>query len=100
MNKLHPGQILYDYSLQEFKVSKVGHKYFECENTKHRFVIETLRSCSAYRSTQLYESRQPILDIKEKEQLESEIRAVLKPYGGTNLTIEQLRKISLIINEK
>ena len=48
-NNLTIGQILYDYKLREFRINKIGNKYFECEDRWGRFVIETLKfDCPNY----------------------------------------------------
>lgn len=99
-NNLTIGQILYDYKLREFRINKIGNKYFECEDRWGRFVIETLKfDCPNYTQNQfqLYVSKQEILDIKERQELVSEIKKIFWGWGKINLSLEQLRKISEII---
>ena len=97
---LKVGQIFYNYDLKEFVVSKIFNKYFECEDRWGRFVIETLKfDCPNYTQNQfqLYVSKQEILDIKERQELVSEIKKIFWGWGKINLSLEQLRKISEII---
>jgi len=98
-NNIKKGLILYDSSLKEFVVSKVGNKYFECEGVRRRFSIEKMQFDSQHGNGYcLYLDKQILLDTKERNKLENEIRKVMKPYGKTELSLEQLREISLIIN--
>ena len=96
--KITVGQKLYSYECNEYTVSKVGKKYFECEKVRGRFSLETLRFDSDFRGRELYEDKQFVLDKKETESLESKIRIKIKNYGRTELSLEQLRNIYSIIN--
>jgi len=99
-HKLTIGQTLYSYSSQEYVVSKIGKKYFECENQRNKFYIETLKKVTEYSDkVQLYVSKQEVLDIQELELLEVKLRDVAKRYGKTGLTLEQLREINKIISQ-
>lgn len=98
--ELKVGQTLYSYDLREFIVSKIAKKYFECENHRGKFVIETLKYYSPEYTQaifQLYIDKQFILDTRERKRLESELRNKIGVYGSTSLSLEQLRTICLII---
>jgi hypothetical protein len=99
---LKAGQILYDFELKEYKISKIGNIYFECEHKRGKFTISNLRHYSKdYNQDryQLYLTMQEVLDIKEIEILERRIRQKLKPYGCTNIPLEKLKLISDILEE-
>ncbi|MEK6880228.1 MAG: hypothetical protein AABY22_11495 [Nanoarchaeota archaeon] len=101
-NKVKVGDILYDKTLKEYTVSKVLTKYFECERIRGKFVIETLKHYSSeypQHGYQLFIDKQVILDQKEGTKLEHELRSQILPYGGTKFSLNQLRRISIIINE-
>jgi len=99
-SKIKVGQTLYDSFITNYIVSKVGNKYFECLNFRGRFSIDTLLEKSEYKRTQLYVEIQPLLDSKERAEIESTVRTIFKTYGKINLTLEQLRRINEIINEQ
>lgn len=92
------GQVLFSKSLDEYEISKIGNKYFECVNRRGRFFNDTLKFDSQFsNATQLYTDKQYISDIIEIGKLESKIRNVIKPYGRTILSLEDLRKIDEIL---
>ena len=97
---LRLGQILYDEELQEYKINKIGIKYFYCEGFNYGFDKKTLRTEKAFNNFRLFTELKPIIERKEREALEKVIRAQLNPYGGSNLSIEQLREIGAIITDK
>ena len=100
--ELKIGQILFDWELNEYEISKIGNKYFECKDChRYKFEIETLKHRDpmySQRSVQLYLDKQKIEDIKEHEKLLTGIRAKIQPYGTVGITLEQLREIAKIIN--
>ncbi len=95
---LQIGQILYNSNLYEFKINKIGKKYFTCEGSARRFLIESLKSASTFRLTQLYDNRQTIFD-KEDEAIERLLIINCFDLYKTTLSIYKLRRISQIINE-
>lgn len=96
--KLQIGQILYSYDLNEYKISKIGNKYFECEEIRGKFNKETLKFVSEYSSSlQLYIEKQNVLDLKEREKLHESIRNKIPSYGNINISLEDLRIINEIL---
>jgi hypothetical protein len=99
--KLQIGQILYDKSLREYNVSKIGKVYFECEGKRGRYVIETLKKYEpvyTQNSYQLFTDRQEVETINELEKLSSEILFYFRnQYGTIKLPLENLRKIKELI---
>jgi hypothetical protein len=94
------GQVLFSKSLDEYEISKIGNKYFECVNRRGRFFKDTLKFDSQFSNvTQLYTDKQHISDIIEIGKLESKIRNIMKSYGRTELSLQDLRKIDEILNK-
>jgi len=94
------GQVLYSLDLREYKISKIGNKYFECENHRGKFHIKTLIFVSEYStSLKLYIEKQIILDLKERDNLQRSIRNKIQSYGNINIGLDDLRIINLILNK-
>jgi hypothetical protein len=87
--------------VQEGIVSKVGRKYFEVEGFyRTKFSIDELIEVSEYAPDwKVYLSKQELLDEQEFENLLRDIRLFFSNYGKVNLTLDQLRKIKVIISE-
>lgn len=96
-NKISIGQTLYDNQINEYIVKKIGRTYFECEGRRGRFVIETLKDDSQFRATQLYLSKQEVLDKKEITEISQLLRKFIGNYGDINLPLHLLRKMKNII---
>ena len=98
-HQLTVGQTLYNSDLREFVISKIGSKYFECEGYRRRnFVAKTLMLNSDF-SFQLYTDKQFVLDKRERESLETKLRKTFGDYPHIKLSLEQLRKVFVIVNE-
>lgn len=104
--KLEIGQKLYseikDGQIETHIVSKIGNKYFEVENKRERYVIESLCSDSEWVSsrTQLYLDDKELENKIELRLLMNLIRSRFNGYGIENLTLDQARKIKSILEEK
>ena len=99
MNKLKSGQILYrdmNARIVEWKIDKVGLKYFTVKNSNHRFLIETLTVVNDGYDYRLYLTEQEIKDMNEKKGLLLWINRYFNGYG-TELSIEKLRQLKSII---
>ena len=84
--------------LDEVVVTKVGRKYFYVNDRNTKFDLETLRHESDHHyDEQAYYTKQEIIDLAEKDQLEIKIKSVFTQYGDIGLTLEQLRAIKKII---
>lgn len=89
----------------ECKISKIGRKYFEVsrEGYQHhviKFRIEDNKQHTEYSPDWiLYFSMQEILDEEEFNRLSGNIKKKFDTYGKVDLTLDQLRRISYIINE-
>jgi hypothetical protein len=112
-NKSEPlfvGQILFKReksaynggSIKEYKITKIGKKYFECEGLKHKFNISNLTyECKDYSQLNytLYRSVKEIEEEDEYNNLLKQIREDFRSYSPS-FTLEQLRKINLIITNQ
>lgn len=91
--------------VEEYVVGKIGKKYFEVNNASNgnhsiKFRLDGLRQHTDYEPDwALYFSMQEILDEEESERLNRKIREKFS-YGKIDLTLDQLRRISQIINEQ
>jgi hypothetical protein len=98
---LKVGQVLYNWDLREFIVSKISNKYFECKDyPRGKFVIETLTFYApeyTQSQFQLYADKQSLLVEKKTGKLTSEIRKAFGSYGEVKLSFKQLIFISYII---
>ena len=101
-NKLEVGQTVYLHKKigpQPTKVIKVGKKYFQVDAARIQFFIDTLQSNSQYGSPdQIYLSKQELLDEIETEKLRSQLFGQ-GAYLSPRLNLDQLRRITSIINE-
>jgi DNA-binding MarR family transcriptional regulator len=89
-------------SIKEYKITKIGKKYFECEGLRHRFNISNLTyECKDYSQFNytLYRSIKEIEEEDEYNNLLKQIREDFRSYK-LSFTLEQLRKINLIITEQ
>jgi len=85
----------------ETKITKVGRKYFEVEELNGvRFFIDTMEQDTNYsRSYIAYNTRQEIEDKNELNELKDKLRKCFDIWGNTNLTLDQYRRISNIVDE-
>jgi len=98
--KLQAGDELYGYTGKKYVVSKVGKKYFECENFRGKFTIETLREVTQYGSPTQLGYKQEVFERLETNEISVMVSNKIKTYGKPSLTINQLRQIRNIIEEK
>lgn len=90
----------------EYKIEKIGRIYFEvCQEGYEsvnpiKFKIEDRRQHTEYSPDwKVYFSMQEILDEEEVERLSSKLREKFGSFGRIDLTLDQLRRISRIVNE-
>ena len=106
--KVFVGQILfreintrYKKEITEHTVTKVGKKYFECSDLRHKITISNLKheyNVYSQNNYQMYRSKQEILDKNEMNSLFQKIKQSFSDYNhNANFTIEQLRNIANII---
>jgi hypothetical protein len=94
MEKVKVGDVLYDNSLVEHTVEKVGNKYFECVDKRGKWRIDGLTYVSEYTNNQtLFKNKQEILDKKEIRELSNKIRSKIATYGNIDYPLDVLRKI-------
>lgn len=94
-------QTRYSKEIKETRISKVGRKYFELEESYYgRFFIKTMnQDCGQYISGYTcYLSLQEIEDEKEALKLYTEIKKVFSGFSNTDLSLSQLKEINRIIN--
>ncbi len=100
MLKLEKGTELYDYSGKKYIVSKVGKKYFEVEGLRNNFVIETLRENSISGSAKTLADKKTVFERLERNEIEKMISIKMSSYRDSSLSLQQLRLIRNIIEEK
>ena len=100
MLKLEKGTELYDYSGKKYVVSKVGKKYFEVEGLRNNFVIETLRENSISGSAKTLADKKTVFEKLERNEIEKMISIKMSSYKDSSLSLQQLRLIRNIIEEK
>ena len=84
--------------IKESTISKIGRKYFYIEGREEKFDIINLNHKSAhYYDLQGYLNKQDIYDDIEVRNLETKIKAKFNAFGGSTLSLEQLRAIDKII---
>lgn len=105
-HNLTVGQILYEKAtfqkkliVKENVIENIGNKYFKINRSKCKFNISNLQYTSDRSSfnRQLYLTKQEILDEFEYEKLLYRLRAYFSAYNKINITLPQLRTISLLI---
>jgi len=105
-HEIKVGQVLYHntkIAIRERKVTKVGSKYFYCDNdSKQPFNKESLQYTSEYtmHNIQLYLSKQDLADKNEYDKLMGKIRMFFGQYKPLNLTLGQLRAIDIITSSE
>lgn len=98
--KLQAGDEWYDYTGKKYVVSKVGKKYFECENFRGKFTIETLREVTQCGSPIQLGYKKEVFERLERKEIESLMYYKTSSYVNSVFTIQQLRAIRNIIEEK
>jgi tRNA U34 5-carboxymethylaminomethyl modifying enzyme MnmG/GidA len=91
--------------IEEVEIAKVGRKYIEIKFDERfstvKFNKEDLRQVTEYSADwKLYLSKQDIFNEKESEDLSWKIRQFFDYGASSKLTLEQLRKINDIIEDK
>lgn len=88
---------------REYKISKIGRKYFELEGWPggNKFSIAIMREAvdSNY-AAYCHLTLQEILDDRERDYLYGEIRKYFDFFSRNKITLEQLRKIAEILEIK
>ena len=102
--KLEIGQKLYSETknreIKTHVIFKVGNKYFEVENDRGRYYIETLICDSQWSKTQLYLDDKELENKIELRILMNLIQNRFSGYATKDLTLDQARKIKSILEEK
>jgi len=101
-HNIQVGQTIYSISkrtgkIETDEVTSVGRQYFYVNKTKVHF--DTLRSVGDW-PIQFYLTEQEILDMWERSRLKRFIQDELYMCGDKRFTLDQLRRIKDIINEK
>lgn len=87
----------------ETKISKIGTKYIETEKfgDRHKFNIsngiEKSKRCGFGYDYTLHLTKQEIEDEKERQEL---LRDIYRDWYHLNLTLDQLRRIKAIVEER
>jgi len=101
MTNLKVGDKLYDHSLKEYTVSKIGRQYAYLEGRNgYKVDMKTMRMKKYNGEEQMYADRQAVADKKEHSELLSKIRQFLAAWVGNPITLDQLRRVNEIIDEK
>lgn len=103
--KLSEGQVLFDYSLKEYKIDKVAKKYFYCNGSDTPYGISNLKyECKNYSqfNRQLFLTKQEVEDDKEISELYSKICSYFRNSfrSDLKLSLENLRQINKIIKNE
>lgn len=99
MTKLKVGDKLYDYSLKEYTVSKIGRQYAHLEGREGFKVNMQTMMVRAWNDFRLYADKQAIIDEKEHSEMLSKVRQFFSMWSGSKVTLDQLRRINEIISE-
>jgi hypothetical protein len=95
-----------DTYVEEYVVGSIGRKYFDVHKDGNKswtikFRLDGLRQHTDYSPDwKLYFSMQEILDEEEFKKLSGKLRVKFGQYGKIDLTLDQLRRISQIVNEQ
>lgn len=94
-----------EQTLTPVLVSKVGRKYFSVKkegyNWETEYHLDTWQQKTDYSpDSQLYESEQEYLDMKQKSEILKQLRSIFDYSGSAHLlSLETLRKIKMSIYE-
>lgn len=100
MTNLKVGDKLYDYSLKEYTVSKIGRQYAHLEGREgYKVDMKTMQVRTYNGNFKLYADRQAVADEKEHGELLRNIRCVFMGWDRIPMTLDQLRRINEIISE-
>ncbi len=100
MTNLKVGDKLYDYSLKEYTVSKIGRQYAHLEGqVNYKVDMKTMQVRTWNGNFRLYADRQAVADEKEHSELLTKIRQFFSMWSGSPVTLDQLRRINEIISE-
>lgn len=105
------GDILYHTPEGDVKITKLGNKYLEIGMldgslsyfSRNKYYIETLALVTEYGcgARTLYLNKQEFLDEKERNELYKKIKNYFAYHTtNENFTLDQLRRINLILEEK
>lgn len=102
-NKLEVGQVLFGKDLKEYKINRVGRKYFYVSNNfdEYKYLIEKLSLAMGWGPHRLYVSKEGPQDEIERQRISRELTNIFSysNYKYKNLTLAQLRAIEKIIND-
>jgi hypothetical protein len=98
-----PGINISRYSKEviEGTIEKIGNKYIDVKfGRTYKYQIEDLRQKTEYAEDYyLYLDKQQIFDEEESESLIRDIKLKFSGWGNVSLTLDQLRRIKVIIDE-
>lgn len=101
MSNLKVGDRLYDYSLKEYTVAKIGRQYAHLEGREgYKVDMETMNVDLWNGMVKMYADRQAVADEKEVGELKQKISSYFAWHSGNKPTLDQLRRINQIIEEK
>jgi len=101
MTNLKVGDKLYDHSLKEYTVSKIGRQYAYLEGRNgYKVDMKTMQVRTHNGNFRLYSDRQAVADEKEHGELLSKTRQFFSMWSGNRVTLDQLRRVNEIIDEK
>lgn len=108
--KLQLGQKLLSYSFnknkelvfKEHTISELGRKYFEVNNERGRYLVDSLCYHDMYSRLsplRLYISETAIYEFEEQCFLKEKMKKVFSEYNSTGLSLNILRKINEILEK-
>lgn len=100
MTNLKIGDKLYDYSLKEYTVSKIGRQYAHLDGREgYKVDMKTMMVRTYNGNFKLYADRQAVADEKEYSELKSKMGQFFNWASYGKITLDQLRRINEIISE-
>ncbi len=101
MSNLKVGDKLYDYSLKEYTIAKIGRQYAHLEGREgYKVDMNTMNVKLWSGNMKMYTDRQAVADETEAYKLKSKISSYFSWPSGNKPTLDQLRRINAIIDEK
>lgn len=89
--------------IKESKIATIGHKFFTLEDSRSKFsILEMRRYDSQFNQNEyrVYTSIQEIEDEREKGELIGFLHTMFSGNNRSKLSLDQLRRIKQIIDEK